>query len=175
MIFFKGNKLTDIMGSYWNFIYNIFCNIIFSIGIIIIFTILLFVLAVKFNWKENVVSEIDNRMLTNNPFESDEEFEAGEFAEALEDYAQDRIDYRDEMIYLYTLANDKLFGEMVHPSYIYGKDGYVFLLPSHPPEFNDYHIDFIDMIKKYRITVMKEMFHFYLCLIRLKVQYCKKN
>lgn len=87
-------------------------------------------------------------MLTNNPFESDEEFEAGEFAEALEDYAQNRIDYRDEMIYLYTLANDKLFGEMVHPSYIYGKDGYVFLLPSHPPEFNDYHIDFIDMIKK---------------------------
>lgn len=100
MIFFKGNKLTDIMGSSWNFIYNIFCNIIFSIGIIIIFTILLFVPAVKFNWKENVVSEIDNRMLTNNPFESDEEFEAGEFAEALEDYAQDRIDYRDEIIYL---------------------------------------------------------------------------
>lgn len=88
------------MGSSWNFIYNIFCNIIFSIGIIIIFTILLFVPAVKFNWKENVVSEIDNRMLTNNPFESDEEFEAGEFAEALEDYAQDRIDYRDEIIYL---------------------------------------------------------------------------
>ena len=88
------------MGSSWNFIYNIFCNIIFSIGIIIIFTILLFVPAVKFNWTENVVSEIDNRMLTNNPFESDEEFEAGEFAEALEDYAQDRIDYRDEIIYL---------------------------------------------------------------------------
>lgn len=119
-----------------------------KIGTIIIFTVLLFVPAVKFNWKENVVSEIDNRMLTNNPFESDEEFEAGEFTEALEDYAQDRIGYRDEMIYLYTVANDKLFGEMVHPSYIYGKDGYVFLLPSRPPEFNDYHIDFIDMIEK---------------------------
>jgi len=35
-----------------------------KIGTIIIFIVLLFIPILKFNWKENVVSEIDNRTLT---------------------------------------------------------------------------------------------------------------
>lgn len=39
-----------------------------KIGTIIIFALLLFIPLYKFNFQENAVSEIDNRMLTENPF-----------------------------------------------------------------------------------------------------------
>lgn len=121
-----------------------------KIGTIIIFIVLLFIPILKFNWKENVVSEIDNRTLTNNPLgpnyqpENDDD----DLTDALDNYLQDRIGFRDQMIYLYTVANDKLFDKMVHPTYTYGKDGYVFFNAERQPEFNEYHATFIDMIEK---------------------------
>lgn len=121
-----------------------------KIGTIIIFIVLLFIPILKFNWKENVVSEIDNRTLTNNPLgpnyqpENDDD----DLTNAIENYLQDRIGFRDQMIYLYTVANDKLFDKMVHPTYTYGKDGYVFFNAERQPEFNEYHVTFIDMIEK---------------------------
>lgn len=121
-----------------------------KIGTIIIFIVLLFIPILKFNWKENVVSEIDNRALTNNPLgpnyqpENDDD----DLTDALDNYLQDRIGFRDQMIYLYTVANDKLFDKMVHPTYTYGKDGYVFFNAERQPEFNEYHATFIDMIEK---------------------------
>lgn len=44
-----------------------------KIGTIIIFALLLFIPLYKFNFQENAVSEIDNRMLTKNPFCADSE------------------------------------------------------------------------------------------------------
>lgn len=44
-----------------------------KIGTIIIFALLLFIPLYKFNFQENAVSEIDNRMLTENPFCADSE------------------------------------------------------------------------------------------------------
>ena len=121
-----------------------------KIGTIIIFIVLLFIPILKFNWKENVVSEIDNRTLTNNPLgpnyqpENDDD----DLTDALDNYLQDRIGFRDQMIYLYTVANDKLFDKMDHPTYTYGKDGYLFFNAERQPEFNEYHATFIDMIEK---------------------------
>ena len=72
-----------------------------KIGTIIIFIVLLFIPILKFNWKENVVSEIDNRTLTNNPLgpnyqpENDDD----DLTDALDNYLQDRIGFRDQMIY----------------------------------------------------------------------------
>ena len=88
-----------------------------KIGTIIIFIVLLFIPILKFNWKENVVSEIDNRTLTNNPLgpnyqpENDDD----DLTDALDNYLQDRIGFRDQMIYLYTVANDKLFHKILNP------------------------------------------------------------
>lgn len=115
---------------------------------VIIFFVLLLVPIVTFNWEENVVSEIDNRELTNNPF-GDNYKSDGEkdLSEALEDYVQDRIGLRNEMISAYTGLYDAFFGEMVHPSYSYGKDGYVFGGISHT-EYGDYQIAFADMVKE---------------------------
>ena len=115
---------------------------------VVLFFVLLAIPVITFNWKENVVSEIDNRNLTNNPF-GDNYVIDGEMdlSGALEDYVQDRIGLRSEMISAYTLLYDRVFGEMVHPSYMYGKDGYVFAGVSYT-EFGEYHIAFADMIKR---------------------------
>ena len=75
----------------------------------IVFIALLFVLLALplafFNWEENVVSEIDNRQLTNNPFGPNAE-PGADLTASLESYVQDRIGFRDEMILGYTLLND---------------------------------------------------------------------
>ena len=132
-----------------------------KIGTIIIFALLLFIPLYKFNFQENAVSEIDNRMLTENPFCADSEKdkddseekdtsedEEEKITEILENYVQDRIGFREDMIYLYTVANDRLFDKMVHPTYTYGKDGYVFFKLTKEPDFGEYHIAFVDAIEK---------------------------
>lgn len=73
-----------------------------------------------FNLEKDSISPIDNRKLTE--FQLD----APDKTEMLNSYVKDRIGFRSGSIDLYTELNDKLFGEMVHPSYTYGKDGYVF-------------------------------------------------
>ena len=116
---------------------------------ICIFFVLIIVPVITFNWKENVVSEIDNRELTNNPFGDNYVSDGStDLTDAIEDYLQDRIGLRDEMITAYTVLNDRLFHEMVHPTYEYGKDGYVFSKTGNNVIFNDYHVQFANMIDK---------------------------
>lgn len=96
-----------------------------------------------FNFTPDTVSLIDNRKLAENPFASD-----GDLTQNIENYVNDRIGFRDTMISAYTTLNDKLFGKMVHPSYSYGKDGFVFgagITTSN--SFGDFHTAFADMVK----------------------------
>lgn len=95
-----------------------------------------------FNLEPNSVSEIDNRTLTENPFTLD-----GDLTENIENYVNDRVGFRDEMITAYTVLNDQLFGKMVHPSYQYGKDGYVFGAGiTTTNSFGEFHLAFADMV-----------------------------
>ena len=113
------------------------------------FFVIIAVPIITFNWKENVVSEIDNRELTNNPFGDNYVSDGStDLTDAIEDYLQDRIGLRDEMITAYTVLNDRLFHEMVHPTYEYGKDGYVFGKTGNNVVFSDYHVQFADMVEK---------------------------
>ncbi len=115
----------------------------------ICFFILLMVPVFLFNREENVVSRIDNRALTNNPFGSNFEAEGEvDLTDTIETYIQDRIGLRDEMIQGYTVLNDRLFHEMVHPTYMYGKDGYVFKKAELNRDFDEYHMSFADMVEK---------------------------
>lgn len=75
---------------------------------------------IAFNLKKDSVSPIDNRKLAEFDLKSADK------TEMLDSYIKDRIGFRSDSIALYTELNDKLFGEMVHPTYTYGKDGYVF-------------------------------------------------
>lgn len=119
------------------------------IAIIIMFCTALLAPLAAFNWEENVVSPIDNRELMNNPF--GENYEPGENASLLSDlsaYVEDRIGFRDEMILGYTLLNDRLFHKMVHPTYDYGQDGYVFFKTGRNVCFGEFHQEFARFIRK---------------------------
>lgn len=114
------------------------------------FFVLLFIPVAAFNWKDNVVSKIDNRQLADNPFGGGDEKDRSwrKLAGDIENYLEDRIGFRDTMIYGYTLLNDKLFREMVHPNYAYGKEGYVFRKAQPNTSFERFHIAFADMVKQ---------------------------
>ena len=118
-----------------------------------IFTLIAFfaIIAVPlalFNFKSDAVSEIDNRKLAENPF-SDKADKSKRWTERTEAYVNDRIGLRDQMILGYTVLNDVAFGKMVHPSYTYGKDGYVFGAGIYTENnFGEFHIAFAQAIKK---------------------------
>lgn len=112
---------------------------------VLLFALLILVPLCLFNFEEGAVSEIDNRVLEGNPFVSD----GRDLTSKIERYVSDRIGLRDKMILSYTVLNDRLFGEMVHPSYSYGKDGYVFGAGVWSDSYNpDYHGAFADMVKQ---------------------------
>lgn len=97
-----------------------------------------------FNLETDSVSAIDNRMLTENPFNLE-----GDLTNNIQSYINDRIGFRDEMITAYTVLNDRMFGKMVHPSYCYGKDGFVFGAGITTYNgFSDYHVVFADMVSE---------------------------
>lgn len=75
----------------------------------------------NFNFESEYASPIDNRMLTEWDLYTDD------ISGMIDNYIKDRIGYRTEAIDTYTEINDKLFDIMLHPTYTYGKDGYVFM------------------------------------------------
>lgn len=111
---------------------------------ILLFCVVLVLPLIFFNFEEESISVIDNRLLASNPFDNDLQ---GDFTTRIENYVNDRIGFRDKMIWGYTVLNDRVFNKMVHPIYTYGKKGYVFgggITSS--GLFSDYHIAFADMI-----------------------------
>lgn len=111
---------------------------------IVLFSVVIILPIVFFNITPNTISEIDNRRLAENPFSAE-----GDLTTNIENYVNDRIGLRDEMIYDYTILNDKLFGKMVHPSYTYGKDGYIFGEGIWTQAtYYEYHSAFAEMIKE---------------------------
>lgn len=114
-----------------------------KIGSVILFALIILTPLCTFNFETNAASSIDNRMLTENPLTLE-----GDLTQNIQQYVNDRIGFRDEMITAYTVLNDRAFGKMVHPSYNYGKDGYVFGAGiTTYNDFGDYHIAFADMVK----------------------------
>lgn len=86
------------------------------------------------NLKHDQISEITNRNLTEL------DFTEGLSNENIIEYVNDRIGFRDKSISSYTEVNDELFKKMVHPTYTYGKDGYVFFKLAE----ENVDVDFID-------------------------------
>lgn len=107
------------------------------------FILILLIPLVLLNPKKDAVSEIDNKYLAVNPFSA-----GGDFTDNCEAFISERIGFRNEEITLYTILNDKLFDEMVHPSYAYGKDGYVFFKFGKNKEYGDFEENFIHMLSE---------------------------
>ena len=89
---------------------------------IIAFMACMIVPAAYLNTKEMQISTIDNKLLTEWPG-LDLTLKTNT---QVEDYLNDRIGFREQAIEAYTELNDKLFHVMVHPLFMYGKDGQIF-------------------------------------------------
>lgn len=113
---------------------------------LVLFALLLLLPLTQFNFQPDVVSEIDNRHLAENPFSAESRESGADLSQSIEDYVSDRIGYRDDMILAYTVANDRLFHKMVHPSYMYGRDDYVFFRGLSKIEYSEFHEEFADMV-----------------------------
>ena len=120
-------------------------NIIKKI-VVLLFAAIIILPMVFFNFKPDSISMIDNRKLTDNPFGNSDNL-TGHLNIDIENYINDRIGFREDMILGYTILNDKLFHKMKHPGYTYGKDGYVFGGGLEFVEYGDYHDNFIKMVK----------------------------
>lgn len=103
-------------------------NIKFIHGIKIILFCLIIVIPILFmNFKENEISMIDNRMLLNYKDIINDSKDINDVFTNIGVYTNDRIGFRENMVNLYTYSMDKLFNDMVHPTYQYGKDGFVYM------------------------------------------------
>lgn len=122
---------------------------VLRIAVVALFFALLLIPVVLFDG-QSTVSEIDNRTLETNPLAPGAEIDNEKgISGMLEDFVADRIGLRTEMIRLYTLGSDAIFREMVHPSYTYGKDGYVFFRNGGDgPVCTDYDRAFAEMVVK---------------------------
>lgn len=119
-----------------------------KIVFIVLFLLILLVPVAFMNVAPNQVSDIDNRKLNDLPATQP----LDGMAKGMESYLSDRIGFRSESINLYTDLHDKLFGLMIHPSYEYGKDGYVFAKVKHEPQDPEYLTilaDFVGRVQTY--------------------------
>lgn len=120
-----------------------------KIIVLTVFLCLIFVPVLFINHEPEAISYIDNRMLAENPFSEEmRSRDDANLSRDIENYLNDRIGFRDEMILANTVLNDRLFNEMVHPTYSYGKDDYVFFKDFNSVPFTDYHVRFADMVYK---------------------------
>lgn len=115
-------------------------------AVVILFVLMIAAPVVTMNMTPDSISKIDNRALAKFPF--GEDAPNGDLTKNIENYVQDRIGFRDKMILAFTMLNDKLFGKMVHPTYCYGKEGYIFFKMGANIQYGEFHEAFADMVKK---------------------------
>ena len=108
--------------------------------VILVLAILLIPL-LRTDTRSGVVSELDNRKLTEFPA-----LERCGFTDSVESYLKDRIGFRRQMIYSYAVINNALAHELTHPIYTYGKDDYIFFKMHNNVAYNNYHKTFADMV-----------------------------
>ncbi len=134
----------------------------YKITIIIIFFVILVIPIVFVNLKENQISEIDNtKLLDLSDIDSVSEFE---------NYLEKRIGFRSEIINIYNIMNDKLFHEMKHPTYEYGKDDFVFFKMKNEKDDYEYLDTYANLIKNMQDYVTKRGSYFIIVLNPPKVE-----
>ncbi len=95
---------------------------ILNLSFIAVFLLMLILPAVFINTEPLQISEIDNELLTEWPGVSF----TPENVEELENYADDRIGFREQIVTLYITLNDRLFHVMTHPLFMYGQEGHIY-------------------------------------------------
>ena len=114
---------------------------------LVLFAMLFALPIATINTEADAVSPIDNRALAPVPWEA---ADGTNFSSAVENYLDDRIGFRNEAILDFSVTNSMLFGKLVHPSYEYGEDGYVYFAnrDGGGTELNDYQRLFAQTVAK---------------------------
>ncbi len=86
------------------------------------------------NTEKNYVSDFDNRELVEYPEVGQEDYE-----KKVEAYLRDRIGFRDQFVAGYQWINDVVAGELTHPLYTYGRNGYTFFNMHNNITYSSYH------------------------------------
>ena len=111
--------------------------------VIIVFSVIILLPLIFFNFTEDAISIIDNKKLAPSPLKAT----SGSLTDNIDSYMNDRIGLREEMIYAYTMLNDMVLNKLSHPSYIRGKNGYIFGgEATQYRQYDQYHIDFANMV-----------------------------
>ena len=116
------------MKNVWN---TVFC---------ILFVLLLALPFAFSNFKKDQVSELDNTYLPELDWSGD--CSVRERISQLENYLDMRIGFRNQALDSYIWLNDRLFRLMAHPTYMYGKNGYVFFkTPNYLEDYQHLNLD----------------------------------
>ena len=119
----------------------------FKVVYITFFLILILMPVVLINTEQNQKSEIDNRKLVEFP----EILGNDEIKKDIEKYLQDRIGFRKEMMSSYSWINTIMYGELAHPLYQFGQDGYVFFDMHNNITYESYHKIFAEAVQKMQV------------------------
>lgn len=117
-----------------------------KIMVLVMFAIVILLPLAVFRTEDEVTSEIDNKKLAKSPWYYWQQGDRN-WQKRTRNYFNERIGFRDEMIQSYTLLNDYLFGELLHPAYRYGQNGWIFTNRMDTPMYNEYHKSFVSMVK----------------------------
>lgn len=93
-----------------------------NIAFIVIFCLILVLPWIFMNRKEDQVSKIENKKLADWPGLS---WTLDTNAE-IEEYINDRIGFKEQAVGAYTTFNDKVFGIMVHPLFMWGENDNIY-------------------------------------------------
>ncbi len=114
---------------------------------LIAFFVIIAVPMALFNFKSGAVSEVDNRKLAESPFSASAD-DSKRWTVRTEEYINDRIGLREQMMLGYSVINKYAFHMVAHPSYSYGKDNYIFGAGiTTDTEYGEYEKAFSDMLK----------------------------
>lgn len=111
------------------------------------------------NTSSNVKSDLDNRVLVELPEIGDSGYEG-----KIKTYLQDRIGLRNQMMTGYQLLNNYIAGDLTHPSYTYGQDGYIFLQMHNNIVYGNYHKTFAEAVLKMQNYCESRGIKFYILL-----------
>lgn len=121
---------------------------------------------ITMNTKHSQVSEIDNTSLMEFKDIGTKQSIPKDF----ETYISGRIGFRTDMINTYLYANDILFNTLLHPTYEYGKNGYVFFKMSNETLDKKYLNSFARYIKYMQTYCTSHDISFLYCINPDKTQ-----
>ena len=134
---------------------------IYKLFIIFLFVLISLVPLILINTKDNQISKIDNTKLP--------EIDSIDSVFSFNNYVSKRIGFRESIIYFYTVSNDKLFKAMVHPTYTYGKDGWVFFKDSIEKRDNEWLDNFAKFVSNMQNYVREKGSYFLFVINPTKV------